>query len=54
MDTGFRRIRAKVVCQKGNSPDHQIRHLIVVKWKGLNVVNYLGDRLGSSHSLKKE
>jgi len=50
----FRRIRAKVIRQEGNSPDRQIRRLIIVKYKGLIMVNYLGDRLGSSHSLKKE
>jgi hypothetical protein len=50
----FRHIRAKVICQEGNSPDRWIRYLIIVKSKGLNIRSYLGDRLGSSHSLKKE
>ena len=50
----FRHIRAKVICQKGNSPDHEIRYLITIKSEDFKKVNYLGDRLGSSHSLKKE
>jgi len=43
-----------VISQKGNSPDHEIRYLIISKSEDLKGINYLGDRLGSSHSLKKE
>ena len=50
----FRHIRAKVICQEGNSPDCKIRYLIIVKSKDGIEVTYLRDRLGSSHSLKKE
>jgi hypothetical protein len=43
-----------VIRQKGNSPDHALRCLIIFNTKEVNLIRYLGDRLGSSHSLKKE
>ena len=49
-----RRIRAKVICQEGNSPDRNVRCLITFNLKEVSLTHYLGDRLGSSHSLKKE
>ena len=49
----FRRNRAKVVRQEGNSPDWKLRYLIIVKSKEEKLKYYLEDRLGSSHSLKK-
>jgi hypothetical protein len=50
----FRLIRAKVISQEGNSPDRKIRYLKITKSEDLIKIHYLGDRLGSSHSLKKE
>jgi len=49
-----RRNRAKVIRQEGNSPDRAIRCLIGFNLKEVSLARYLGDRLGSSHSLKKE
>lgn len=49
----FRHNRAKVICREGNSPDWKLRYLIIVKSKEKKLIYYLGDRLGSSHSLKK-
>jgi hypothetical protein len=48
-----RRNRAKVIRQEGNSPDRILRCLIIFKLKELILICYPGDRLGSSHSLKK-
>ena len=50
----FRLMRAKVLSQEGNSPDRKIRRLKITKSEDLIRIRYLGDRLGSSHSLKKE
>jgi len=49
-----RRVRAKVIRQEGNSPDQTLRCLMTFNLKEVNLIRYLGDRLGSSHSLKKE
>jgi len=49
-----RRIRAKVIRQKGNSPDRKLRCLMTFNLKEVILTCYPGDRLGSSHSLKKE
>jgi len=49
-----RPIRAKVIGREGNSPDHVLRCLMILNLKEVNLTCYLGDRLGSSHSLKKE
>jgi len=46
--------RAKVISQEGNSPDRILRCLMISNLKDGVLVCYLGDRLGSSHSLKKE
>jgi len=40
--------------QEGNSPDRELRCLMTSNLKEVNLTRYLGDRLGSSHSLKKE
>jgi len=50
----FRRNRAKVIRQEGNSPDRMIRCPIIVKLKEFSTITDLRGRLGSSHSLKKE
>jgi len=49
-----RRIRAKVICQEGNSPDRKVRCLMTFNFKEVSLACHPGDRLGSSHSLKKE
>lgn len=49
-----RRNRAKVIRQEGNSPDRVLRCLITFNLKEVILACYPGDRLGSSHSLKKE
>jgi len=49
-----RRNRAKVIRQEGNSPDRVLRCLMTCNLKEVILICNPGDRLGSSHSLKKE
>ena len=45
-------ISAKVYSQKGNSPDWEIKHLIVTNYQEV-LLGFLRGKLGSSYPLKK-
>jgi len=46
-------ISAKVYSLKGNSPDYLLKFKIVIKYKNLKILLFLGGRLGSSHLIMK-